>query len=164
MHRLRKASQRLAARPTEALLAVALSAWIALGAMHVAIVMAGPEGWNPDRAAPGAAAVIGHPHDTDPRLVAAPVELARESGTSDDLLVAMPMDTDSADLLYVRYQLAHLMYPMRVAVIRVEDGARAAALAADSMIVVLAPGMAAPERCSVRARAHDHVRVECPAA
>jgi hypothetical protein len=143
------------------LLALALAAWIALGAAHVAIVMTGPGGWRPDRRAPGAAAVIGHSHDTDARNVAGPMELT-ESGAGERMLLIVPSATDSADLLYTRFQLAHLLYPRRVAVRRAPGPAAPRPDDVRSAFVV-APGVALPQDCRASADALGFRLLECAA-
>ena len=142
------------------LLRAALAAWIGLGCAHVAIVMLGPEGWRPDRSAPGAGAVIGHPHDTDPRAVAGPLALAAAADAPrGPLQLSLPEATDSADLLYIRYQLTHLLYPRRVHVQRIAG--EQPPTPGDSALVVLAPGVTPPATCRAVGTAHDYVRVEC---
>ena len=155
----------------KSLIVLALCGWIGLGLAHIAIVMTGSEGWRPDRSAPGAASVIGHPHDTDPRMVAGPLELVRAADPADTLVVVVPAETDSADLLYTRFQLAHLLYPRRVRMQRASDR-----VIANPHLVVVAPvrevfaaragmptsvGDATAPGCGAAATAFEHVRLEC---
>lgn len=152
MHRLEKG-----------LLILGLAGWITLGLAHIVIVMTGPKGWRPDRSAPGADAVVGHPHDTDPLAVAGPRDLARESEASTDvpLMLALPASTDSADLVYTRYQLAHVLYPRRVQVFRATDAAAVPPLAFDSGLLVVAPGVSPTPACRPVARTAGHRLLEC---
>lgn len=144
------------------LLGFGLAAWIGLGAAHVAIVMTGPNGWSPDRSAAGADAVVGHPHDNDPRAVAGALELASSATpTRPGLLLVLGEATDSADLLYTRFQLAHLLYPRRVEVRRAVGMAAAPPDDAASTLFVVAPGVAAPPGCSATAEALGHRLLAC---
>lgn len=145
------------------LLTVAMVAWIALGAAHVVIVMAGPKGLRPDRSAPGAGAVVGHPHETDPMMVAAPVALVRaaNAAATTPLLLLIPEAADSADLLYARYQLAHILYPRRVDVQRAVGRVSAAPAAGRSRLLVVAPDVPLASPCRVWATAVDYRLARC---
>lgn len=144
------------------ILALSLAAWIALGTAHVAIVMLRSDGWRPDRSAPGAAAVLGHPDETDPRRVAGPLSLASQADTTwDRLLLLLPLQTDSAHLLYTRYQLAHLLYPRRVAVRRLTADIEAPAAVPAATLLIAAPGVEVPSGCRETAESLGHRLVDC---
>ena len=146
-----------------ALLTGALSTWALLGLGHTAIVLAGRQGLRPDRSAPGADAVIGHPSDVDARLVAGPRALVAGSGTDagQRLLLVLPEATDSGALLYARYQLANVLYPRRVAVERAaETGEHPSEMRANQVVVVDAD-VAAPIGCRAADSAFGYHLLDC---
>lgn len=141
----------------KALLSVGLAGWILLGVAHTVIVMTGPRGWRPDRSAPGAMAVVGSPGETDPVTVARvrtllELDAGRSAGgvsgdgSTGSVGVVLPAPTDSADLLYTRYQLVHLLYPRRVQVRRDVPGGDGG-LSGGPATVVVAPGVSGPPGC-----------------
>lgn len=152
----------IVSRNQRTLLALALGGWILLGLAHTAVVMSGPRGWRPDRSAPGAGAVIGHPDDTDPMLVAAPLALVESAGRDGSpLSLLLRADTDSTSLLYARYQLAHRLYPRRVRVVRATGPQVLAAATADSFVVVAAPDVTDAAGCRPTHRAQGYRLLEC---
>lgn len=138
---------------------LALCAWVVLGLAHTLIVLGGPRGWRPDRSADGARAVVGHPDDTSPVLVAGPRQLVETSATRPavPLALVLPAATDSTSLLYARYQLSNVLYPRRVFVRR----ALAPVVVDDSALFVLGPGIDAPDGCRPAASAYGFRRIEC---
>ena len=153
----------MVSRIQRTLLAVGLAGWILLGLAHTVVVMAGPRGWRPDRSAPGAEMVIGHPDDTDPMLVAGPRTLAEATRPTDHVFVLLPADLDSTSFLYARYQLAHVLYPRRVRVARATTPEVVARAAADSALLIAAPGVAEPAGCRAAASETGYRALECSA-
>lgn len=154
------------------LLTVGLAGWILLGIAHTAIVMTGPRGWRPDRSAPGAAAVVGIPGETDPATVgAARALLDPESGGSpiaervverpNTVAVVLPEPTDSADLLYIRYQLSHLLYPRRVQVARDVSSSDPVDPSSTAPTMIVAPGANPPAGCAPVAEVEGHRLLRC---
>lgn len=144
------------------LLTAALCAWLLLGLAHTAIVLAGPRGLRPDRSAPGADAVVGHPGDTDARLVAGPRRLVERVGADGRrLLLVLPEATDSTSLLYARYQLAHVLYPRRVEVIRATPGSDPIRGRHDDALIVAAAAVELPAECRSESTALGYSLLEC---
>ena len=150
-------------RTENVLVTAALCLWALLGVAHTTIVLVGPKGLRPDRSAPGAAAVIGHPDETDPRLVAGPRALveAAESDPGARLLLVLPEATDSTSLLYARYQLAHVLHPRRVEVLRSTATAEPRLARIGDELVVAGAGVAPPPGCVATVTAYDHTLLDC---
>lgn len=94
--------------------------WSLLGLVHTGFALAGEHGWAPVRTA-AARSTMGLPDNLRAPLVARTRDALARAPEAARVVVVLPADADSTDVLYVRYQLAHLEYPRRIRVVR--DGA-----------------------------------------
>lgn len=102
-------------RPTRTRVAhLLLLAWIALGAVHTGVSLV-RQGFPPARP-PALGIAVAAPHED----VAALDRLLEGVGER-TVFLAVPPAADTSEVLYLRYQLAHLRYPTRVLAGRVPD-------------------------------------------
>lgn len=92
--------------------------WAALGVVHTGFAMARRNGWALERS-DAARRTLGLPDEARAPLVAGVrAALAGASEPGPRVVAVLPASADTFDVIYLRYQLAHLEYPLRVAVVR----------------------------------------------
>lgn len=126
--------------PAERVVASVFLVWAVLGLGHTGMAMVRREVLAL-RQSPAAARTLGLPDEDLAPLVARVRSTLQAAGDPRSrLVVVLPAETDTLAVIYLRYQLAHLEYPVRVAVLRNAPGAGIPPRVPPGATFVLVPG------------------------